>query len=116
MCIFLQVNTSRTGKLSLREIYHSNVLQEFMHVDEEPDINRVTEYFSYEHFYVLYCRFFELDVDKDSLLSRENLMKYGDHALSEVIVDRRVVVYKYMYRKRLFTCFVYVYVYVYVHE
>ena len=59
-----------------------------MHVDEETDINRVTEYFSYEHFYVLYCRFFELDADKDSKLTREDLLKYGEHALSDAIVDR----------------------------
>lgn len=86
--IFYKVNISRSGKISLKELMKSNLLQEFMHVDEEPDINRVTEYFSYEHFYVLYCRFFELDSDRDSFLTRENLMKYGDHALSEAIVDR----------------------------
>ena len=43
---------------------------------------------SYEHFYVLYCRFFELDLDKDSKLSRDDLLRYNDHALSEMIVDR----------------------------
>ena len=45
-------------------------------------------FFSYEHFYVLYCRFFELDADKDTKLSKEDLLKYGDHTLSEAIVDR----------------------------
>ena len=59
-----------------------------MHVDEETDINKVTEYFSYEHFYVLYCRFFELDVDKDSKLMPDDLLKYNEHALSEGIIDR----------------------------
>ena len=63
-------------------------MAEFMHVDEETDINKVTEYFSYEHFYVLYCRFFELDADKDSKLSPDDLLKYSEHALSEAIVDR----------------------------
>jgi serine/threonine-protein phosphatase 2A regulatory subunit B'' len=86
--IFFKVNASRTGKLSLREIYASNLIQEFMHVDEETDINRVVEYFSYEHFYVLYCRFFELDADKDSKLTRDDLLKYGEHSLSEALVDR----------------------------
>jgi serine/threonine-protein phosphatase 2A regulatory subunit B'' len=59
-----------------------------MHVDEEIDINKVHEYFSYEHFYVLYCRFFELDIDKDLKLTREDLLKFGNHCLSEAIVDR----------------------------
>lgn len=86
--IFFKVNVSRTGKLSLREVHSSNLVQEFMHVDEETDINRVVEYFSYEHFYVLYCRFFELDADKDSKLTRDDLLKYGEHSLSEALVDR----------------------------
>ena len=59
-----------------------------MHVDEETDINRVMDYFSYEHFYVLYCKFFELDGDKDSKLTRNDLLKYQEHSLSDAIVDR----------------------------
>jgi hypothetical protein len=86
--IFYAVNTSRSGKLSLREVRHSNLFTACMHVDEETDINKVVEYFSYEHFYVLYCKFFELDGDKDSKLTRNDLLKYGDHSLSNTIVDR----------------------------
>lgn len=86
--IFYKVNLSRTGRITLKEIRRSNLVEEFMHVDEETDINRVTEYFSYEHFYVLYCRFFELDADKDSKLCREDLHKYGEHSLSDGLVDR----------------------------
>lgn len=52
--IFYKVNSSRSGKISLRELRHSNLIEEFMHVDEEVDINKVYDYFSYEHFYVLY--------------------------------------------------------------
>lgn len=85
----LQANT---GKLSLRELKHSNLFQEFMHVDEETDINLIREYFSYEHFYVLYCRFFELDADKDAKIGKEDLMKYADRALSQEIVDRLVCI------------------------
>lgn len=59
-----------------------------MHVDEETDINKVLDYFSYEHFYILYCKFFELDQDKDSKITKNDLLKYGEHALSETIVDR----------------------------
>jgi hypothetical protein len=89
--IFYNVNTSRSGKLSLREVRASNLFNACMHVDEETDINRVVEYFSYEHFYVLYCKFFELDVDKDSKLTKADLVKYGDHSLSDAIVDRSVL-------------------------
>lgn len=60
----------------------------FYQVDEEEDINKVTKYFSYEHFYVLYCRFWELDHDRDYKITREDLLKYGDQCLSHMIVDR----------------------------
>lgn len=86
--IFYKVNISRTGKISLREVKSSNLFQEFVHVDEETDINKVTEYFSYEHFYVLYCRFFELDQDRDGRLKHEDLGRYGDQCLSDAIIDR----------------------------
>jgi EF-hand domain pair len=45
-------------------------------------------YFSYEHFYVMYCRFWELDTDHDFFISKENLIKYGNHSLTYRIVDR----------------------------
>lgn len=86
--IFYKVNTSRSGKIDLREVRKSNLFSACMHVDEETDINKVLDYFSYEHFYVIYCKFFELDTDKDSKLTKHDLMKYGEHALSETIVDR----------------------------
>lgn len=86
--IFYKVNKSRSGMISLRELQFSNLVEEFMHVDEEENINKVPDYFSYEHFYVLYCRFFELDTDKDLALTREDMLKYGEHALSDAIVDR----------------------------
>jgi hypothetical protein len=86
--IFYRVNTSCSGKLSLHEVRKSNLFNACMHVDEETDINKVLDYFSYEHFYVLYCKFFELDSDKDSKVMKNDLLKYGEHALSETIVDR----------------------------
>jgi len=45
-------------------------------------------YFSYEHFYVIYCKFWELDTDHDFLIDKENLIRYGNHSLTYRIVDR----------------------------
>lgn len=45
-------------------------------------------YFSYEHFYVLYCRFWELDTDHDFLIDKEDFSRYEGHALSRKAVDR----------------------------
>ena len=32
-----------------------------LELDLNDDINKVLHYFSYEHFYVIYCRFWDLD-------------------------------------------------------
>ena len=86
--IFYSVNRCHTGRITSRQIRRSDLLEAFQQVDEEEDINNVTRYFSYEHFYVLYCRFWELDHDRDYRITREDLLKYGDHSLSHMIVDR----------------------------
>jgi serine/threonine-protein phosphatase 2A regulatory subunit B'' len=86
--IFYSVNLCHSGRITSRQIRKSNLLSVFQQVDDEEDINKVTKYFSYEHFYVLYCRFWELDHDRDYKITREDLLKYGEHCLSHMIVDR----------------------------
>jgi hypothetical protein len=45
-------------------------------------------FFSYEHFYVIYCKFWELDLDHDFLIDKDDLLRYGNHALTFRIVER----------------------------
>jgi hypothetical protein len=52
------------------------------------DINLERRFWSYEHFYVLYTHFWELDSDKDGRLSRNDLLRYGANALTPIAVDR----------------------------
>jgi hypothetical protein len=57
-------------------------------LDQVADINQVLRYFSYEHFYVLYCRFWELDTDRDQLLSLNDLKNYSQNAVSNFVLAR----------------------------
>ncbi|CAF5086691.1 unnamed protein product, partial [Rotaria magnacalcarata] len=57
-------------------------------IEEEEDINRIHDYFSYEHFYVIYCKFWELDSDHDLLISRDDLAKHNNGAISNKMIDR----------------------------
>eukprot|EP00611_Tribonema_gayanum_P002708 TRINITY_DN1203_c3_g2_i1.p1 TRINITY_DN1203_c3_g2~~TRINITY_DN1203_c3_g2_i1.p1 ORF type:complete len:578 (-),score=149.37 TRINITY_DN1203_c3_g2_i1:471-2204(-) len=87
--MFYALNTSRTGRITLRELRRSSLVGALSAVDlDKPDINQETDFFSYEAFYVIYCRFYELDIDQDGRLRREDLLRYGNHALSAAIVDR----------------------------
>ena len=66
----------------------SDLLEALAMLDAEEDINAVLRYFSYEHFYVIYCKFWELDAEHDFLISKDDMLKYGNHSLTFRILDR----------------------------
>ncbi|KAM7403396.1 hypothetical protein PAMA_004040 [Pampus argenteus] len=86
--IFYVVNRSWTGRISMMEVRRSNFLQTLALLEEEDDINQITDYFSYEHFYVIYCKFWELDTDHDLYIDPKDLARYNDHASSNRIIER----------------------------
>lgn len=77
--IFYCVNRSWSGKISVAELRRSNLLSVISLLEHEEDINQVTAYFSYEHFYVIYCKFWELDRDHDLFIDKMDLMRHNDH-------------------------------------
>lgn len=50
-------------------------------LEQEEDVNQLTEYFSYEHFYVIYCKFWELDSDHDLYIDQNDLARHNDQGL-----------------------------------
>ncbi|KAF5404604.1 Serine/threonine-protein phosphatase 2A regulatory subunit B'' subunit beta [Paragonimus heterotremus] len=86
--IFFNVNSSWSGRISLGELRRSNFLSVLASLEDEEDINMVTQYFSYEHFYVIYCKFWELDEDHDLIISRADLMRHNNYAISERMIER----------------------------
>ncbi|XP_050310017.1 uncharacterized protein LOC126745983 isoform X2 [Anthonomus grandis grandis] len=86
--IFYCVNRSWSAKISIAELRRSNLLGVIQVLEEEEDINQITQYFSYEHFYVIYCKFWELDRDHDLFIDKQDLTRHNDHALSTRIIDR----------------------------
>ncbi|XP_017142520.1 serine/threonine protein phosphatase 2A regulatory subunit B''alpha [Drosophila miranda] len=86
--IFYSVNRSWSGRITIAELKRSDLLEMISLLEEEEDINQIMAFFSYEHFYVIYCKFWELDKDHDLLINQEDLAKHSDHALSSRIVER----------------------------
>lgn len=86
--MFYSCNRRGNGRMTLDEFTRGRLFASMKGVDEQPDINLVNDYFSYEHFYVIYCKFWELDTDHDFLLSRDDLLRYANHSLTYRIVDR----------------------------
>jgi serine/threonine-protein phosphatase 2A regulatory subunit B'' len=88
MRIFYSLDVNDDRKITWRDFKNSNLTEIFWQVAREEDINKIRQYFSYEHFYVLYCRFWELDTDHDFLIDKEDFSRYEGHALSRKAVDR----------------------------
>ncbi|CBH12922.1 hypothetical protein, conserved [Trypanosoma brucei gambiense DAL972] len=87
--IFYDLDRFNRGRITYAEMEDSALIDSLRQVDVADDINSVFHYFSYEHFYVLYCRFWELDTDRDMLLSRQDFVKYTpDGVMNPIIVDR----------------------------
>ncbi len=77
--IFYAVNKSGSEKLTLSEMRKSNFPATCLQLDQEDDINKVNDFFSYEHFYVIYCKFWELDQDHDFYIDKADLARYVRH-------------------------------------
>ncbi|KAM9487040.1 serine/threonine-protein phosphatase 2A regulatory subunit B'' subunit beta isoform 1-T1 [Clarias gariepinus] len=86
--IFYNVNRSWTGKITCSELRKSSFLQNVALLEEEEDVNQLTEYFSYEHFYVIYCKFWELDTDHDLYIDQRDMARHNDQAISHRMIDR----------------------------
>lgn len=86
--IFYVVNVAWSGRISLPELRRSNFLQILGRLEEVEDINEINDYFSYEHFYVIYCKFWELDTDHDMVISQQDLSCYSNGSISEVMIER----------------------------
>lgn len=105
------VDKNWNGRITASELRRSNFLETLALLERENDINRITDYFSYEHFYVIYCKFWELDTDHDLEINAQDLARHADHALTARVINRILsgVVSRYVP-----TCTLYRTVYVFV--
>uniref|UniRef100_A0A3B5KAJ0 Protein phosphatase 2, regulatory subunit B'', beta n=2 Tax=Takifugu rubripes TaxID=31033 RepID=A0A3B5KAJ0_TAKRU len=86
--VFYNVNRSWSGKITCSELRKSNFLQNVALLEQEEDVNQLTEFFSYEHFYVIYCKFWELDTDHDLYIDQRDLAQHNDQAISQKMIER----------------------------
>lgn len=84
--IFYEANR-RHGKISLADLRKSG-FEKTLRKLENSDLNQTEDCFSYKHFYVIYCKFWELDQDHDLILDEKDLSGYGGGAISTRIIRR----------------------------
>jgi len=75
-------------KMTLNEFRNSNFLEHLLYLQIDDDINIHRNLFSYKHFYVIYCKFWELDSDHDLLINCYSLFQYDRYSLNTLIIER----------------------------
>jgi serine/threonine-protein phosphatase 2A regulatory subunit B'' len=90
---------SCTERMSLLEFRHSPFLSLLTSLESTPDINSVSaslylyviksrSIFSYKHFYVIYCKFWELDFDHDMYIEPADMYQYSGSSITRSVVSR----------------------------
>lgn len=87
--IMYTLERQQCGRIFWRDFDRSDLPERMMELDAK-DVNLVLDYFSYEHFYVLYCKFWELDTDRDLLVGYEDLCNYGQGSVVTGVIKRVV--------------------------
>ncbi|EPY43344.1 protein phosphatase 2 (formerly 2A), regulatory subunit B'' [Angomonas deanei] len=87
--IMYNLERQQCRRIYWRDFDRSDLPEVMMDLDTK-DVNQVLEYFSYEHFYVLYCKFWELDTDRDLLVDYSDLCNYGQGSIVPSVIKRVV--------------------------
>jgi serine/threonine-protein phosphatase 2A regulatory subunit B'' len=86
--IFHGICKSKRTRMTLQQFKSSRFLQILCELEGNPEINANVEFFSYEHFYVIYCKFWQLDTDHNLWITQEELEAYNVRSLSQRAVQR----------------------------
>ena len=76
------------GSANLIQFRKVDVAGLFYKAEQMSDVNEAHHIFNYQHFYVAFCKFWDLDVDSDGLISKDELMKFNDSGISQIIIER----------------------------
>lgn len=63
--------SSWSGEITAAELQRSRFFEIAQQITSDDDINNASDFFSYEHFYVIYTTFWKLDRDRDLEITRE---------------------------------------------
>ncbi|KAJ2444303.1 Serine/threonine-protein phosphatase 2A regulatory subunit B'' subunit alpha [Coemansia sp. RSA 2424] len=87
--IFYSANRTWDGKLTLSQFRKADIAGVLRTIEGGIDVDIENPgIFSYKHFYVLFCSFFELDSNRDRLLDARDLLRYFSGTLSRRTISR----------------------------
>ncbi|KAI9346231.1 hypothetical protein BDR26DRAFT_856096 [Obelidium mucronatum] len=88
--IFYSKINNCNERMTLAEFRKQAVLEILIQLQLDDDINSTHHVFSYKHFYVIYCTFWELDTDHNMIVEASDMFRYGGGALTDMMMKRVV--------------------------
>lgn len=86
--IFYSLDMNMNEKITYDEFMASRIVECMYTADESSNISDETLFFSYEHFYVIFTRFWELDRNETGKLDAEMLSRYDNFRFSKTTVQK----------------------------
>ena len=88
--IFFELDPEMRGRITLSRFVNSNLCDCFIEVDSAEDISDIFDFFSYEHFYVIYTLFIEIDIEDNGTITIDQLSTYDNNRIPYYLCERIV--------------------------
>lgn len=93
--IYFSVSRASRHRISLSDLKASNLIQCIYELQSRNDITYSPQYFDYKSHYVIYSNFIEIDNDRDSLISKDELASYQKYSITTKIIDRAYYLFRF---------------------
>jgi serine/threonine-protein phosphatase 2A regulatory subunit B'' len=88
--LFFVLDPELSGSADIYQFRRVDLAGTLFAVYKLEDVNDITSLFCYQHFYVTFCQFWDLDMDGDGVITKDDLLKFNEGSLSPIICDRFV--------------------------
>lgn len=85
---FYALDSECRGRITKRSLANSNFCDCLVAVDAANDVSDVSDFFSYEHFYVIFTKFWQLDEEEKGKITSEQVASYDDGRIPLTLVRR----------------------------
>ncbi|ETO13574.1 calcium ion binding protein [Reticulomyxa filosa] len=86
--MFYSNNKKCNGRMTFSEFSHCDIISSLERLDQQNELEEITDYFNYQHFYVIYSKFIELDSNRDLVVETTDIAQYANATLTSQVVER----------------------------
>lgn len=86
--IFYELDVLELRRLRYKDFKNTRLVDILVNMRGEESFDDLVDYFNYQHFYVLYSRFVELDIDEDQRLTLDEFRRHDLGSITESALAR----------------------------